>query len=130
MAARYVDSYDSIIIVYQAKYSGAAQSGFNMSGAVEVVSNRYRLGQGCGSCGALPSDWVDDPWRILPWIVTLKDSGNSRFLIDRRDLINREMFSGFKINAKGCIGDGISLMSGNGGRLNFHRSYFLEDLPE
>ena len=97
--------------------------------AVEPVSNRYKLGQGCGSCGALPSDWANDPWENLPWIVTLAESGNWRFLIDRRDPINRDMFSGFKINRLGSIGDGISWGSGAGGRLNLHRSYFLEDLP-
>jgi hypothetical protein len=97
---------------------------------VEPVSNRYKLGQPCGGCGGMPGDWAFDPWESLPWIVTLSESGNWRFLIDRRDAVNRDMFSGFKIDGHGSIGDGISQMSGNGGRINLHRSYFIEDLPE
>jgi hypothetical protein len=96
---------------------------------VEPVSNRYKLGQGCGSCGALPSDWANDPWENLPWIVTMNYAHFPRFLIDRRDSDNRDMFSGFKINRLGSIGEGISLTTGAGGRLNLHRSYFLENLP-
>ena len=96
---------------------------------VEPVSNRYKLGQGCGSCGALPSDWANDPWENLPWIVKMNYAHFPRFLIDRRDPVKRDMFSGFKIDRLGSIGDGISWGSGAGGRLNLHRSYFLEDLP-
>lgn len=85
--------------------------------------------ESCHSCGALPCDWTNNPWRELPWIVTLKDAGGWRFLIDQRSNENRDMFSGFKINASGSIGDGISKTTGEGGRLNLHRSYFVEDLP-
>jgi hypothetical protein len=101
-----------------------------LSLAVEPVSNRYKLGQPCGACGGMPGDWAFDPWKNLPWIVELSGSGNGRFLIDRRNAVNRDMFSGFKINGHGSIGDGIAQTSGNGGRINLHRSYFMEDLPE
>lgn len=83
----------------------------------------------CHSCGGLPIDWVNNPWARLPWIVTLKESGNWRFLIDQRSAENPDMFSGFKINRHGSIGDGISRTTGAGGRLNLHRSYFVEELP-
>lgn len=82
----------------------------------------------CHACGALPCDWGDNPWAQLPWIVTLNDSGNWRFLIDRRTA-NLDVFSGFKIDAYGSVGDGISRTTGAGGRLNLHRSFFVEDLP-
>jgi len=83
----------------------------------------------CYACGALPVDQTENPWSQLPWIVTLKNSGNWRFLIDRRTA-NLDIFSGFKVNAYGSIGDGISLTTGSGGRLNLHRSHFVEDLPD
>jgi hypothetical protein len=83
----------------------------------------------CHSCGALPVDWVNNPWSELPWIVTLKDSGKWRFLIDQRSAENPDMFSGFKIDGRGSIGDRISQTTGAGGRLNLHRSFFVEDLP-
>lgn len=86
--------------------------------------------ESCPSCGALPCDWVENPWTDLPWIVTMRESGNRRFLIDRRDQTNRDMFSGYLISGAGTIGDGISLGTGSGGRLNFHRSHFFEELPE
>lgn len=101
----------------------------NQDLTVEHVRNRYKLGEPCGACGGLPGDWAFDPWENLPWIVTLSESGNWRFLIDRRDPVNCDMFSGFKIDGMGSIGDGISQTTGNGGRLNLHRSYFMEDLP-
>ncbi len=101
---------------------------------VEPVRYRYKMGgdgnaQGCYACGSPPIDWCDDPWGKLPWIVTLKDSGNWRFLIDRRDHVNPDMFSGFKINNYGNIGN-ASRTTGEGGRLALHRSHFIEDLPE
>ena len=96
---------------------------------VEPVRNRYKLGEPCGACGGMPGDWAFDPWENLPWIVTMNYAHFPRFLIDRRDSANRDMFSGFKINRHGSIGEGISLTTGSGGRLNLHRSYFLEDLP-
>lgn len=83
----------------------------------------------CHSCGALQCDWVNNPWGHLPWIVTLAESGGWRFLIDQRSPDNRDMFSGFKIDANGSIGKGPSLTTGSGGRLNLHRSHFIEDLP-
>lgn len=60
----------------------------------------------------------------LPRVATLKNSGGWRFLIDRQDPNNPEMFSGFKIDRNGSIGDGPSLTTGEGGRLNLHRSHF------
>ena len=86
--------------------------------------------ESCHACGALPCDWVNNPWSSMPWVVTLKESGGWRFLIDSRDQQNPVMFSGFKIDRYGSIGNGTSLGSGSGGRLNLHRSYFIEDLPE
>lgn len=86
--------------------------------------------ESCHSCGALPCDWTSDPWGTLPWIVTLKESGQWRFLIDQRDEANRDMFSGFKIDLRGSIGEGPSRTTGAGGRVNLHRSYFIEGLPE
>jgi hypothetical protein len=65
----------------------------------------------------------------LPWIVTLKSSGGWRFLVDRRDPQNPDLFSGFKIDNHGSIGRGPSLTTGGGGRLNLHRSHFCEHLP-
>lgn len=62
----------------------------------------------------------------LPRVVTLKDSGGWRFLIDRQDPNNPDMFSGFKIDANGSIGQGPSRTTGEGGRLNLHRSHFEE----
>lgn len=83
----------------------------------------------CFACGALPIDQGDSPWAQLPWIVHFNRAGYPRFLIDRRDHANRDMFSGYAINGLGSIGDGISRGSGQGGRLNFHRSFFVEELP-
>ena len=77
---------------------------------VEPVSNAYKFG-------------------ALPWLVTMKESGGWRFLIDSRDPDNRDMFSGFKINAHGKISE-KSLTTGEGWRYNYHRSYFIEELPE
>lgn len=62
----------------------------------------------------------------LPQIATLKNSGGWRFLIDRQDPNNPDMLSGFKIDRNGSIGDGPSLTTGEGGRLNLHRSHFEE----
>lgn len=100
---------------------------------VEPVSNRYKFKDGechlCWACGALPIDGGLQAWEKLPWIVTLSESGGWRFLIDSRDPNNPDMFSGFKINAHGSIGKGITLTTGSGGRINLHRSHFMEDLP-
>lgn len=62
----------------------------------------------------------------LPRIATLKESGGWRFLIDRQDPNNPDMLSGFKIDINGSIGNGPSLTTGEGGRLNLHRSHFEE----
>lgn len=79
----------------------------------------------------LATEPVSPPYKFgpLPWIVTMSESGGCRFLIDSRDPENRDMFSGFKINAHGKIGE-KSLTTGDGGRYNYHRSYFIEELPE
>lgn len=65
----------------------------------------------------------------FPIIATMVGSGGHRFLIDQQDVANRDMFSGYKINRAGSIGNGITLTTGSGGRLSFHRSYFVEELP-
>lgn len=62
----------------------------------------------------------------LPRIATLKESGGWRFLIDRQDPNDPDMLSGFKIDRNGSIGNGPSLTTGSGGRLNLHRSHFEE----
>lgn len=98
------------------------------------VKNQYTFNDKeihlCWACGSLPCDWGETPWGSLPWIVTLKESSWRRFLIDRRDAGNPDMFSGYVINALGSIGDGISLGTGSGGRLNLHRTHFIEELPQ
>jgi hypothetical protein len=87
---------------------------------VEPVSNRYKLADNCFVCGALPGDQCEDPWGKLPWIVTKRDSGGWRFLIDGRDPDNRDVFSGYYLSTEGKVGSV---------RYNFHRSHFLEELP-
>jgi hypothetical protein len=100
---------------------------------VEPVSNHYKFNDGdvhlCWACGALPCDGGLQSWEKLPWVVTLKESGGWRFLIDSRDPENSDMFSGFKINNHGKIMAQPTLTTGSGGRLNLHRSYFEEVLP-
>lgn len=99
----------------------------------EPVSNRYKFDDGeihlCWACGALPCDGGLQSWEKLPWIVTLKESGGWRFLIDSRYPDDPDMFSGFKISNHGKIMAQPTLTTGSGGRLNLHRSYFMEDLP-
>lgn len=95
----------------------------------EPVTNTYKFDDVCHCCGAWPIDQAENPWDKLPWIVTLKESGGARFLIDLRVVGNRDMFSGYMIDRNGSIGDGRSLTTGAGGRLNLHRTYFNEDLP-
>lgn len=76
----------------------------------------------CWACGALPCDGGVEAWRKLPWVVTKKESGGWRFLIDSRDPENRDMFSGFYIRTDGRLGEKMQ-------RYNYHRSHFEEELP-
>lgn len=88
---------------------------------VEPVSNRYKFGGSCFSCGALPADQIENPWERMPWIVTKRESGGSRFLIDGRDDDNPDVFTGFAMSVHGKLGKL---------RYVFHRSHFEEELPD
>lgn len=76
---------------------------------VEPVSNRYKLGE-------------------LPWIVHFDMTHRPRFLIDGRDPDNTDMFLGYRVGGTGAVVK-QSLTTGEGGRLAFHRSHFVEELP-
>lgn len=95
---------------------------------VEPVRDRYRFRDNCFACGALPGDQCEDPWQSLPWVVHFDLAHRPRFLIDGRDPSNPDMFHGYRINGDGTVAR-RSPGTGQGGRLGFHRSHFVEDLP-
>jgi len=82
----------------------------------------------CWACNALPCDGGLESWERLPWIVTLRGTAEQRFLIDRRDPDNPDMFGGLLINGNGSVYRKC-LTTGETGRRNFHRSHFEEELP-
>lgn len=77
--------------------------------------------ESCYACNSLPCDWVDNPWVKMPWVVTLKESGGQRFLIDKRIDKKSNMFSGFKVSRLGAL---------HRTRENFHSTHFIEVLPQ
>lgn len=82
----------------------------------------------CPACGALPCDQTSNPWAEMPWVVHFDIAPYPKFLVDGRDPNNADMFLGYKITGCGRISR-QSLTTGEGGRLAFHRSHFVETLP-
>jgi hypothetical protein len=85
------------------------------------AASEHEFRNRCFGCGALVSDQVKNPWGAMPWIVTKRESGGIRFLIDGRDEDNPDVFTGFAMSVHGKL---AKL------RYAFHRSHFEEELPD
>lgn len=114
--------YETVWEMIEARCTPRGEATINQS---SIVGHPFSDGDIhlCWACGALPCDGGVEAWRRLPWVVTKKDSGGWRFLIDSRDPENSDMFSGFYLCTDGRLGEAMQ-------RYNYHRSHFEEALPD